>query len=116
MDKINEKTVHVTFMQWDCIIVTGQYGGNGRLALQLVDAHDFEPVAVASVNLANHSLSEGEIFIKNYSENEGMVECLVEAGLIAEPHNMVQSGFVYIPVCKLNTDQFNFEGPLVERL
>ena len=37
----------VRFKDWDCIVQKRQYG-NGRVALQLIDAEDGSPIATAS--------------------------------------------------------------------
>jgi hypothetical protein len=39
--------------------------------------------------------------IKDYSENEGMLEALEEAGIVKFAYKDVQVGFVTIPICKL---------------
>lgn len=70
---------------------------NGRAALQLIDADDGEPVATATTNLPDEPLEEGEAFVKDYSENRGMLDWLVKNGL-AVPTGR---GFVSIPVVKL---------------
>ena len=95
-----QSNLKVKFKHWDCIIDWKQYG-NGRVAIQLVDAIDYSPTAVASVNLPFEPLGEDEIFIKEHSENEGMVKALTDAGIVSEPIRYVNSGFVQIPVCKL---------------
>ncbi|MEK3977339.1 hypothetical protein MKZ20_21760 [Psychrobacillus sp. FSL K6-2684] len=41
------------------------------------------------------------VAIKNYSENTGVLDFLIEAGVIELPAFYVPSGFVNIPVCKL---------------
>jgi hypothetical protein len=60
---------------------------NGGTAITLVDTDDGMPVATASLWIGN--LFHDEIAIKDYSENEGMVEALLEAGLIYPPHRSV---------------------------
>lgn len=60
---------------------------NGGTAIRLVDAFDGMPVATASLWIGN--LFHDEIAIKDYSENEGMVEALLEAGIIQPPHRSV---------------------------
>ena len=74
---------------------------NGRKALMLVDSFEFEPIATCTVNVPDEPIEEGEVFIKNYSENTGMTDTLVEAGVIEPPHRKFPSGFVQIEVCKL---------------
>ena len=93
----------VKFRQWDCYIVIGYYA-NGRIAIRLLDAQDNEPVAVISVNLPDKAMNDNEVFIKNYSENEGILECMIHYGIVSEPIRFVQSGFVIIPLCMFLVD------------
>lgn len=52
------------------------------------------------------ALEDNEIAIKNYSENEGILDILIEQGVINEPHRYVSSGYVNnIPVCTLKEVQ-----------
>lgn len=53
-----------------------------------------------SVNV-DCELQENEIAIKDYSENDGVLNDLVKMGIVSEPVRFVQSGFVNIPICKL---------------
>lgn len=46
-------------------------------------------------------LQGDEIAIKNYSEGEGVLEGLLEAGVVTQPHRSIRSGFVSIPVVRL---------------
>lgn len=46
-------------------------------------------------------LKAGELAIKDYSENEGMLEALIYHGYIKPPHRYIRSGYVDIPICKL---------------
>jgi hypothetical protein len=78
----------------------GKYG-NGQTSIQLIDEADGCPFATATVCLEDDLMKEGEVAIKNYSENAGILDSLINAGLIEEPHAFVQSGFVKIPICKL---------------
>jgi hypothetical protein len=77
---------------------------NGRVALVLVDPNgEFGPedYMVATVNLPDVELKEGEVVVKDYSENEGIFSALKEAGIVSEPVRWVHTGFVKCPVCKL---------------
>lgn len=40
--------------------------------------------------------------IKNYSENEGILDLLIGLGVIEPPHRRVASGFVMIDICNMN--------------
>jgi hypothetical protein len=76
--------------------------GNGRRAIKLVDLEDGELVAVATVNLPDEELGNDEVFIKDYSENEGILEFLVQNKVVFPPHGSVKSGYVTVHKCKLN--------------
>jgi hypothetical protein len=91
----------VTFNQWDCILEKKTYPNN-RIALQLIDAEDGSPVAMVTVNLPDEQLNDDEVLIKDYSENEGIYQTLVDAKVISEAIGCAQSGlFVWIPKCKI---------------
>jgi hypothetical protein len=66
----------VKFKKWDCVIVYAQYS-NGRTAIQLKDDNDGSPVATATINVPDVYLEKDEVIIKDYSENEGMLDTLV---------------------------------------
>jgi hypothetical protein len=54
-----------------------------------------------SVTVNLNGLDENEVAIKNYSENEGILDVLVAEGIVKSPHRYVNSGFVKIPICEL---------------
>lgn len=90
----------VRFKEWDCIVQFHLYN-NCRTAIELVDEKDGEPVLMATVNIPEAHIESDEVIIKNYSENEGILEVLIEAEIISGPIDYVQSDFVECPVCKL---------------
>jgi hypothetical protein len=55
--------------------------GNGRIAIALFDPEQ-GPTATLTVNVPELPLNEGEVFIKDYSENEGVLKDLKQAGLV----------------------------------
>jgi hypothetical protein len=83
----------------DYVIRASKYP-NRRNALVLHSTNG-EPTGVLTVNLPQNPLRHDEVFVKNYSENEGVVDALVKAGVAQPPHRWVMSGFVQIPVCTL---------------
>ena len=93
--------IPIKFKQWNCLLV-GAYYGNGRKAIELVDSETHEPIARATTNIPNVPLEDDEVLIKDYSENEGMADTLIAAGII-KPYtlNYVKSGFVHIHPFKL---------------
>lgn len=79
------------------------YQSNGRPALEIVDESEGfkETVAIATVNLPDEPLESDEVFIKDWSENEGVLNDLIEMGVISEPISSVQTGFCVAYKCKL---------------
>ena len=90
----------ITFLNYKCNIVKEQYA-NGRTALLLIDADDNEHVATATVNLPDDDIPEKYVAIKDYSENEGMLNLLIKEKIVAQPVEHINSGFINIPICKL---------------
>jgi uncharacterized protein YhdP len=90
----------VTFLGYRCSVIIGQYEDE-RISIQLEDKKDGIPVATASVNLIDVPMKEDEVAIKDYSENAGMLEILVNADIISMPFKYADNGFVQIPICKI---------------
>lgn len=98
----------VNFIGYRCSVELAKYK-NGRLALQLVAAEadaerglfKGEPIAMATINIPEIALNANEVIIKDYSENEGMLEVLQEAGIVSDPIEFIQTGFVTVPVVAL---------------
>ena len=88
--KHNGKSLRATYSKY----------GNGQNAILLNYASNGQSYAVASVAL-EQPLRPNEVAIKNYSENEGILEMLVSEKIVSEPHRFVSSGFVQIPICKM---------------
>lgn len=88
----------VEFSDYTCAIRMEKYL-SGANSIILVDVVDNFPVANCCVNLPG--LADDEVAIKNYSENEGILDALLEAKVISEPVRFERSGFVNIPICKL---------------
>ena len=80
----------------------GNYA-NGQTAIKLFDMSDGMPYATATVCVEDSLLKEDEVAIKDYSENAGILDSLIEAGIVNQPHAFIQSNFVKIPICKLIT-------------
>lgn len=80
-----------------------QYLTNGRVALVIVDESEGyrETVSIATVNIPDEPLEPDEVFIKDWSENEGVLNDLIEMGVISESISSVQTGFCVAYKCKL---------------
>jgi len=85
-----------------CDIIFSHYVENDNVAIALRTKEGF-PFATATVNLIN--LPGHQVAIKNWSENEGMDEALIEAGIIKKDRlDETQSGFVVAPVYELTEE------------
>lgn len=87
----------VEFCNEKCVVHKQEYVLGG-IALQLVSLEDGLPVATATSYV--DGLMKHEIAIKNYSENEGIMQLLLDAGIVARPHRYIKSGFVEFPICE----------------
>lgn len=92
------------------------YGSTGALALMLVidgnqkGSQDGEPWAHASVNVPPQhpqNLEHGELAIKNWSENMGLADLMVKAGILKASEKMVD----HIPVHMLTVDALELADP-----
>ncbi len=92
----------VNFRGFKCVVDTTKTYRNERPAIILTDAEDGSGVAYASVNVPNVELDHGEVAIKNYSENEGILNVLVQADIISEPIRKERiSPFIEVEICKI---------------
>lgn len=88
---------HTRYAKGEADLIKFAYA-DGVPALRL--SQDGEPLMVASTYVG--PLQGGTIAIKNYSENEGVEQDLIEAGVIShKPVGFVKSGFVSIPIYQL---------------
>lgn len=90
----------VKFLNQNCTIQFTQYNNTGRTAIQL-RCEDGSPMGVATLNVPEIPVQEGNVLIKNYSENTGMLDALIEAGVVGSPVSVHFNGFVDIPECPL---------------
>jgi len=108
---------------WDTksIIVRVELGkyANGRTRINLIDDSDNEPYCTATTNLPDVLLLDNEVFIKDYSENEGVLDFLTTNNIVIATDKWATSGFVDVQVCTLNPESewglvpnlYSDEGP-----
>ena len=93
----------VEFAGYDCEVVKQKYQSNNQqVALQLIAAntsHNIEygsfygePIATATV-CADVPCGENQTFIKNWRENEGVLEALVKAGIVEDLNTLAPAGY-----------------------
>jgi hypothetical protein len=89
------------------------YANGNRVALSFWyeekdgDFSYWAPFAKVTVNMPEVHLNEGEILVKDYSENAELVEALVAAGWLIRTGREVSSGYIFPSVMRLG-------GPLLE--
>jgi len=86
------------YATYQCTLKVEAYS-NGRTALCLIDAEDGSPVCTATINVPEVELKPNEVIIKNYSENEGILDVLVNAGIVTPTGRYISIGYVSCPVC-----------------
>ena len=74
----------VCFLGTDCLVLVTHYQHGGSVCLELLVADDGESMTVATVNVPGAALADGEVIIKDYSENEGVMDALIAAGVIED--------------------------------
>ena len=81
------------------MVANGTYAVTG-LPVYVLLTPDGAMYGRVSVNL-DTTLLPGEFLVKNWSENEGLLEALVEAGAVVDTGRRIPSGYVDIPVVRL---------------
>lgn len=91
----------VKFKDWNCIIEWSMYLENDNIAIKLLDEKTKDLIAIATTNTSEET-DWTKIQVKDWSENRGMWEALVNAGVIeSEPVEKITSYFVQVKVGKL---------------
>lgn len=90
------------YKEWDCVVKKSRYQNNNNLALILIDKNDGSCVANITINTDEILLEPDLAYVKNYSEGEGMLEALQEAGLIEEIIKTKKVGWVKVPLVRFN--------------
>jgi hypothetical protein len=81
-------------------LVFNRYMEDNSVAIQLL-TNEGLPGGTATVCLPEWKTREGHVWIKDHSENTGMADALVQAGVIELTGASVQQGFVSFPEAKL---------------
>lgn len=81
-----------------CAFRVARYRSTGNLALQVVDAEGV--VCTCSVN-PDEKLGDDVLCVKDYSENEGVLDELRRLGVVGEVVQTIPSGWVEFKVAEL---------------
>ena len=76
---------------------------NRRLCIRLIDEEEY-PYACATVNVPAADLKDDEVLIKNWSENRGVLEALLKAGVVEDTGQTVRTGNAEANVVRLRID------------
>ena len=89
----------VMFAGEECTIKWYRYTHGGSIAMQLWCSEG--PMCRATVNIPNLRLAPDEVVIKDYSENHGVQEALIKAGIIEDTGETACCGYAICSICKL---------------
>ena len=93
------KHVHAKHIKGESNVQLGYYL-NGRVVIQLIDPEDNCCNAIATVNIPV-LIPEGCVAIKDYAENYGILQDLIDGGLVGQPIDTVPCGYSQAHVCPL---------------
>ena len=82
----------VAFRKWEVFADIATYQHSGNTALILVDRYGNLQLR-ASVELNKGTLSPYDVYIKDYSENKGIFDALIAAGVIQDKGRTEKTGF-----------------------
>lgn len=84
----------------NCYFVTGRYSENNNLSVRIMNDSE-GPICTVTVNLGR-KINDDCIVVKDYSENEGMVNWLFDNEFIEDhPVDIIDNGYVHCGVYKL---------------
>ena len=95
-----EKEIIVKFNDEELTIVKNIYAIGNATRLDLVDKEGM-PCLTVTTNVEHIELNEGEILVKEYTENRGILKALKQAGVIENITEKVSQGYDYVHICKL---------------
>lgn len=87
----------ITFNSWGKTVCGTVFVENIK-TIRIVD-EDGMPYATCTAQI--DGLAPDEFAIKNWTENEGMLDVLIANEIVEPPHRWVESGFVSVPICRL---------------
>lgn len=97
-----------------------QYANNGALAIRLVvdgnqgDSYDGDPWAHTTLNISapqnTATLKRGNVALKNWSENQGLPELMVKAGIVTDENREIKNA----PIFMLTEKAMELAGDLLD--
>jgi hypothetical protein len=102
--RIRRPTITVTWPHktYTLVVQMERYMHGGGLVVDLVSEDDGEPYTTVSVNLGVSGLADDEFVFKTYSENEGLLEKMLAAGIVEDTGRTAEAGMAGPqPICRL---------------
>ena len=100
--------MNVRFNTYDCRVQWSRHAQSRRPAILLVNAHaPGDVIAVATLDLPDVALAEGEVAIQDFGASAGVLEALTTAGVVSAPVRFIARDGQQIPVCTLLVDAEN---------
>lgn len=75
---------------------------NGHVYMHLHDCQDDQPIARVSLMIDEIPIVPNMIIVKSYSENDGMYESLLKAGIVKPCERKYPIGNVFAHICFFN--------------
>jgi hypothetical protein len=91
--------VNVRYKECDCVVNITRYGNNRTAILLTNEVGD--PVAKASVNITCFLTEDDEVLIQDSGENEGILQCLMDAGVVMPTGKELCTGDAVLHICKV---------------
>jgi hypothetical protein len=91
--------MEIRFRDRICNIELSRYVNN--VPAILLFNENGEPFIKATVNISFFNLGDESVLIDNHGENEGILECLVTAGIIQDTGKELWTGDVKLNICRL---------------
>lgn len=104
----------VMFLGEECKVVMSRYADEMQRDAIMLFCPNGELMVVATVNIPEAMLQDGEVWIKTWSENSGIYEALVDAGIIGKAVGSYPCGHAKALRCHLlieNPEPIHREGP-----
>jgi hypothetical protein len=85
------------YRQWTGDLYLRKYH-NGNIRIDMNDNEG--PIAVITAN-TKEILPEDAVLVKDYFENEGILQDLIDQGVVEKPSILIPSAHVHLNLCKL---------------
>lgn len=94
-------TPQVKFKNYTCDLEFNRYAADGSPHISLIDIESKEFIATATVYIQGKPPAENYVWIKDYSENEGILQALIDAKVVEPTGIHTTTGFVTVPLVRL---------------